>query len=270
MGVKEINEELREYQKKWYYEIVLPWMKKGGARLQDMKEWLNKTYPNEDVEYGFSQPFFTGVPAYYDRTKPWVMFVGQETNGWGDIGEFKVETDIERIQTYVCEFTDNNLITKDKHRTSAVYLNSGLYDRYFFWNFLRCFENYNIVWNELDKIHYIVREKSKCEKLYLQDEIELNEEIKDKRKTLLQLEIDTIRPSTVVFLVGKGYKKSLEKALGITINGTISLKDGIREINCGSAKYYWTYHPRYINKVPGLKNKIIEAIKQNTANQYSE
>ncbi len=262
-NAKEINKKLRDYQKGWFEEIAAEWIRKGGACKAQMQEWTRTHFEGKE-DYSFSQPFFTGLCDYQDQSKPLVMFVGQETNGWGEIDDFKANIDLSRSQKYVCEFTYNNMITLDWNAYSSVYPNSRIYDNHYYWNFLREFKEYNIVWNELDKIHYLIKDKSKCVKLYVNDEKELNDLIKSLGKTLLQLEIETIKPDIVVFLVGNSYKRSLEHALKIQINGELSKEKGYMEIPIldTQTKYIWTYHPRYLNSVPSLKEEVKSTIKK--------
>lgn len=255
-NTKEINLLLRQYQKEWFETIVFPWIQKGGACSEIMQKWTEKHY-GKQTKYGFCQPFFTGLCDYPDQSKPLVMFVGQETKSWGDIENFDIEIDLVKSQRYVCEYTENNLVTKDKHKTSMVYPNSRLYDRYYYWEFLRSFSGVNIVWNELDKIHYLIKDKNI--KLYCKDEVELNQKIGETEKTLLQLEIETIKPDLVVFLVGNSYKNSLEQSFEVT--DVLSKEKAIVTID-NNGNYLWTYHPRTLAMIPSLRKKLIEKIKE--------
>ena len=260
--VKTINERLREYQTEWFNRIVCPWVKKGGAVPDKMKKWVKKNLHKD--EYSFSQPFFTGVYNYLDN-KPLIMFVGQETNGWGNWEDFDGESDISLSQSYVMAFAENNTITKDPKK-EFIYKDKEymLYDSSPFWNFVRdiCNQDIQVVWNELDKIHYRTPEK-KCIKLYPEDESFLNKPIQDE-KSLLRLEIETIKPKMVIFLTGPSYVNSMQSALNNKALQKPCKDQPIISFGLGPIHCRWTYHPRYLNweKNLELKTNVENGLKK--------
>lgn len=262
--VKAINEKLREYQKEWYLQICEPWINNRGSCPEKMKEWVEKRY-DKKAQYSFSQPFFTGVMD--DGSKPLIMFIGQETNGWGLIEDFNVygkrSWDIVNSQKSGLDIL--------KAKLSSLPVNASP-----FWRFIysikmeRSEYDIGVVWNNLDKIHYRVNnakinDKNKdieCVTLYEKDEEELNKIIDKYGKTLLQLEIETINPDLIVFLTGPTYKKSMEKALGIELIEKPTLDCLVVPIN---DKILWTYHPSFlfrdVKMTENANSEIIKKIK---------
>jgi hypothetical protein len=264
--VDKINEELRECQKVWFEEICKPWIEKGGDKR--MKNWTKKRY-GEGAEYSFSQPFFTGLPKYEDTKKPLVMFVGQETNGWGDIDDFDIEEskkkwNIKNSQESTIEILDEKL-------TLNVNTSS-------FWKFIiELYQNknlsFNICWNNTDKIHYTIKKTKTnkkrnddidCIKLYQEDEMSLNGKIPSLNMSLLEKEIEIIKPKLIIFLTGNSYRGSIKQALNIKSLGELSKEDPlvpIKKFKYNKTTCLLTYHPRYINFIPELKEKIIQKIE---------
>ena len=265
-NVKKINEELRKYQEEWYKNIVEEWVK-DRQNCKEVKYYMRKHF--HDETYGISQPFFTGM---YDNenNNPVVMFVGQETNCWGNFKDF-TKDEIEKSQRCVCEFTKNNIVEPNKKATSKDYEGFKLYDSNIFWNFIRYVYDEmdkkinvktNVVWNELDKIHFThtEKERTQCVKLWKDDEEKLNKEVKDS-KSLLLLEIETIEPDLIVFLTGPNYRRSMETALGMKLTNTPSSDQPVVPID---NKILWTYHPRYlyiINRQDDVCKEIIQILK---------
>lgn len=268
-NIDEINNQLREYQKEWFEKNCSPWIKNGGAKKCITEEYFERKYGEK--EYGFSEPFFTALPNYKDN-KPLVMFVGQETNGWGDYNNyFKSKTDnfealIRESQNYVCQFTQNNLNGCDTQIEYHGKKCSG-YSYYAFWNFIRkVYKNMdkqiNIIYNNLDKIHYRCK-KSNCETLWEKDEKVLNKPLKNN-KTLLLNEIKTVHPDMVIFLTGPSYYTSMKSALMIDLHKPTKKILLPNEFSINNIPCYWTYHPNALcrwNKYDDIANEFGDKIK---------
>lgn len=262
--IKVINEKLKEYQMEWFQQVCEPWINKKGSCPEKMKKWVEKRY-GKNAQYSFSQPFFTSVGE--NNAKPVVMFVGQETNGWGFIEDFDIngakQWNIDNSQMSGLDIMKTQL---------SLQVNTST-----FWRFICLIveiikQEYDIgiVWNNLDKIHYRIsnaRIKKQyrdidCVTLYSKDEKELNRNIVPYGKTLLQLEIETIKPDLIVFLTGPNYKESMESALGIVLMEKPSNDNPIVAIN---GNMLWTYHPSFLFRDEEMMGKakevIIERIK---------
>lgn len=287
-----INEQLRDRQRTWFEKIVTSWIKKRDPKSEDKdvsliertEDYFNKSYKSKI--YGFSQPFFTGVYSYEDATLPLIMFVGQETNGWGDYSEFDGIAEIKLSQEYVCEYAFNSIIDK-KEKKRFPYIqkkydygimersdNSSntekecplLYAKVRFWDLIRnvCEKSGrepNIVWTELDKIHYFYVEKNnkRCVKLWSEDEKELNEIVDDTNRTMLEHEIEIIKPDLVVFLTGPSYAQSMKDALHKYDLKKPNSDVFVREFSVLNTACLWTYHPNYLNRA-NLWDRVIDSI----------
>lgn len=261
---KVINEKLKEYQKEWFQQVCEPWINKKGSCPEKMKKWVEKRY-GINAQYSFSQPFFTSVEE--NNAKPVVMFVGQETNGWGLIEDF----DINGIKQWNIDNSQKSGIDILNAQLS-LQVNTST-----FWRFIcsivgtvKQTQEVGIVWNNLDKIHYRVSNAKvknqyrdvDCVTLYSEDEVELNCKVEQYGKTLLQLEIETIKPDLTVFLTGPNYKESIEVALGIALIAKPTKGKPVVTIN---DNMIWTYHPSFLFRdkdiMESAKVEIIARIK---------
>jgi len=257
-----INKELLAYQCKWYDDIVKNWAIKSQEDEKKRKYFLRL---NGTKSFGFSEPFFTSVYKE-DRDLPIVLFVGQETNRWGNYSNFVKKTDINGAildsQAFVAGFTHNNVVKGDR---ALRIQGSKAYDSHAFWNFIRAVckksqENkqaIQVVWTELDKIHYSCP-NDKCIKLWGEDEIELNREVIEGR-TMLLLEIETIKPDLVVFLTGPNYAQSMRAALLDDSLGKPTKKNLIKEFSTLEIHCIWTYHPNSLCR-QGLWDNVLNRL----------
>ena len=259
-----INEELLVFQKKWFDEIVKEWIVKSRTNGKKKRYFLMH---NDTEEFGFAEPFFTSLYEA-DDCLPIVMFVGQETNGWGDYINFEKQINEEGInaaikdsQDFVSIFTENNVVNRNKELRIQE---NKAYDSHAFWNFIRAFyegtnNNIRVVWTELDKIHYSCPGHN-CIKLWKKDERELNAAVMDGESILVS-EIKTIRPDLVVFLTGNSYVHSMETAIcGFDINGNkLTAANPIYEFSVFGIPCVWTYHPRYLRQ-KGKETLVIEML----------
>ena len=264
------NEQLLDCQKKWF-EIVEKWIEDNRNNPTDKK----KRYFSDKCKtekFSFSHPFFTSL-YQMDDNKPLIMFIGQETNGWGDyFGDenkaFEGVNEIETAQNFVKEYTWNNVKNQDKkHRIDYKNNKYTGYNSYSFWRFIRDVykksgNNTDIVWTELDKIHYCCNHK-KCITLWTEDEVKLNGPLCDG-KTILQHEIDIVKPNLVVFLVGPNYYKSMETALQKSDLYLYipSEKESFTEFKVYDTECLWSYHPNFLLRRFGLWDKVRDRITE--------
>lgn len=232
-----INENLRNFQKQWYKEIALKWMQYGHKK--DIKNYVNRKYGNEN--YSFSEPFIMVLPKHQNEQAPLLMIVGQETNGYGDKKDFSGDDkSFHASQEWATNFMNEQLNTySDKN----IYYSD-------FWKFIRVLKRklnekkgeINICWNNLDKIHYKLVDQNNCIKLYKEDEKYLNQVIPHTDKTLLQTEIDIVKPDAVLFVTGPNYGLSMKTALQQDNITEPTLDNPIVKIN-SNINMFWTYHP---------------------------
>ena len=260
-----INKELLVYQRKWFDEIVKHWIDESRTNSKKKKYFLRH---NDTEEFSFAEPFFTSLYKA-DDLLPIVMFVGQETNGWGDYIDFKqtieekgIDEAITNSQAFVSAFTKNNVVDRNKKLKKQ---GSKAYDSHAFWNFIRAFydgtnNKIRVVWTELDKIHYACFPDDKCIKLWEKDESMLSAEVLDG-KSMLMWEIELIRPDLVVFLTGPSYAHSMETAIGHDIIKKPTNEDSIQKFKISGIQCIWTYHPNSLCR-QGLWDKVLADLVQ--------
>lgn len=286
--VKSINERLRDISIEWLNsDNVKKWIKRKG-RAEDLKKWLDRNLKTD--QYFISEPFFFGVPEYEDKNKPLIMVVGQETDLYGNIENIidknggVIEENIIKSQSWVTEVTrhlnNTNYPPKWKSYTTTNDEDEIYLKKHSFFLFLIALsKKYNVCWNNLDKIHYTaeidvvdynngkLKKKEKAVTLYVKDEKILFGQQIDNGKTLLENEIDIIKPDMVLFVTGPNYKESMEYQLS---NYKEIFGDNIPNINkedneivdgneIDGIKYYWTYHPVYLSRIK-MTDKVIEAL----------
>lgn len=251
---EELNKNLSENLRDWYYGVCQAWQK-DGKNQDKLKQWIRKKYINGEEEQNsisFTEPFCTAVLDNYDTNKSTIMFVGQEPNGYGDIKNFKnnVEQSIKESQNWLIEFLKYNLKSpKPKEKEFYSVSNQEIpYKKTAFIKALRTLPNdYNICWNNIDKIQYKTN-NIKGIKLYSDDEKILNGyKINDKNTLLLQ-EIGIVKPNIIIFAIGPSYKDSLEVSLNMKLSKECcpnKNKPIGKCFNIGTSQCFWTYHPRY-------------------------
>lgn len=295
MENKAINEQLLNLTKEWLNsDNVKKWINAGGDKR--IIGWLKKNLNTES--YFISEPFFFGVPKYEDKNKPLIMVVGQETDLYGNIDNIidikgkLIEGNIEKSQNWVVEVTnylnDSNYQPKWKsynNTTNDEEENIYLKKHAFFLFLVALSDKYNVCWNNLDKIHYTaiiesaeytndmknakeVKQKEEVVTLYDKDEEKLfAPKLLSTNKSLLESEINVVKPEIVLFVTGPNYKESMEYQLSnykeifgdnmpninkednVIVDG--NEKDGI--------KYSWTYHPVYLSRIKST-DKVIDFI----------
>ena len=252
MNENEINKKLLDCQIKWFDQIVKHWIAVKGCKPKDTEAYFKKITKSSNGDFGFSEPFFTSMYRY-EQNNPTILFVGQEMNGWSNYEDPFEEERIEESQRFVREYIDNSINKRDPNAKRRYYgKESCLYSSGKFWDLIRAVydlkkRNINVAWTELDKMHYRCEQK-KCVRLWTEDRAVLNGELKgDCGKTILQLEIETIKPDYIVFLTGPQlkYRKSMSVALGMK-NVLFSRPQSVHDacvFNYGDTKCIWIYHP---------------------------
>lgn len=241
-----MNKELNKYQNEWFKGIFEPFIKEN---------------PNANISY----PFFTGVSEQYVDSDKRIMIIGQETNSWNI---YKADWTIEDSRQWTIDYLCYQLkyYTDTEHKEKFGRRNSSP-----FWSFFKTFSNEGIVpcWNNVDKAQRNIGGKT----VSLTEEIEiaLNKKLPHTNKTLLQKEIEILKPNAIVFITGPSYIVTMEKALDLKENilseyrptqgnGCIDISNIVNlEIPT-----FWTYHPRYIasSKNTLSRDKIVEKIKE--------
>ena len=285
--VKSINKQLLELSKKWLNsDNVKEWIKKRNKEKDlnketALKKWLDRNLKTD--KYFISEPFFFGIPEYEDKDKPLIMVVGQETDLYGNIENIidknggVIEENIIKSQSWVTEVTrhlnNTNYQPKWKSYTTTNDEDEIYLKKHSFFLFLIALsKKYNVCWNNLDKIHYTaeidvvdynngkLKKKEKAVTLYVKDEKTLFGQQIDNGKTLLESEIDIVKPDMVLFVTGPNYKESMEYQMGELFNKKPNGEENlIVEAKAGDIKYYWTYHPMYLSRIKRT-DKVIESL----------
>lgn len=234
-NIEAINKTLMNYQKKWFFKTCQPWIK-TKPKDNEMKKYM------KGEPYSYSQPFCTGLCK--NVKSPLIMFVGQETNGWGKIEDFAAYKDckmpkdtFESSQQDTIRFTFENFYNDNDKNHST------------FWAFIndiknRCEFSFDICWNNLDKIHYSSKGEA-CITLYSEDEDYLNGKTNNS-PSLLKLEIETIKPEAIIFLTGPSYQTSMAGALRPIQLNKPTLSAPVSEFEYNGRPCAWTYHPTYL------------------------
>lgn len=239
-----MNKELSKYQEEWFEEIFEPYIKEN---------------PNANISY----PFLTGVMEQYIDSDKRIMIIGQETNGWNIYKpDWTIQDSRQWTIDYLCYqlkyYTNADLKEKFGRRNSSP-----------FWSFFKAFSNKGIVpcWNNVDKAQRNI--SGKTASLTEEIEIALNQKLPYTNKTLLQKEIEILKPNAIVFITGPSYRVTMEKALNLKENSLSGYEptysNGCMNISNPvnlEAPTFWTYHPRHIasRKNALSRDKIVETI----------
>lgn len=248
-----MNKELNKYQKEWFEEIFEPYIIEN---------------PNANISY----PFFTGVVEQYVKADKRILIIGQETSGWNI---YKPDWTIEDSQQWSVNYlsyqldycNDAKLKEQFKRKNSSP-----------FWGFFKAFRKDGIVpcWSNVDKAQRNIN--GKTQGLTEDIEIAFNQKLPHTNKTLLQKEIEILKPNVIVFITGPRYRVTMEKALALKEkalkgyepshdDGCIDISD---IVNLGIPTF-WTYHPRHIasrgNELS--RDKIVSKIKMNFKSDLS-
>ena len=272
------NEKLLEADTDWFEnKNTQRWISAKGNQTE-LKEWLKKNYGTE--EYCISQPFFFGIPEFTTQ-KPLIMVVGQETGLYGNIEELTSDTKekIEKSQNWVIEVT--KYLHNENYNPSWKNYDNEEKNIYIkmtpFFRFIKeLTKEYNVCWNNLDKIHYTAIIKSvrvdkdiknaeqeitenKVVTLYDKDEKELFKP-NGEGQSLLQKEIDIVKPTRIIFVTGPTYKKSITYQMGNIFSNRKPDTDKNLIVMSDNKRYLWTYHPNYLSHSKNF-DEVIKQIK---------
>ena len=189
----------------------------------------------------YSSMFRMGFPEeYIDSKKPLLMYVGQECLRCGE----------EKTQVWVREYQN---VQRTKNRITTDWFDFGTNNSPF-WNFYRQLSalGYNSLWNNLDKFH-----PANAQRLSWEEGIKFNSSYGDDKLSILQREIELLKPKVIVFVVGNGkYTASLASAFSLS-------EEELKQYEPNSQEYVseisdvlglentialWTYHPAFLQR----------------------
>lgn len=231
-----------------------------NAVEKDLKTLYDNWEVGNEIENNpkYSSMFRMGFPTeYINGDKPLLMYVGQECLNCTE----------DKTQSWVREYQN---VQRTKMRIKNDWFDNGT-NRSPFWNFYRRLGdmNFNVLWNNLDKFHPTDKQR-----LSYEDSIKFNAAYGKENLSVLQREIDLLKPSVIVFVIGNGkYTASLASAFSIDeeklkqyephtekyvteISGVLGLKNTLA---------FWTYHPAYLQRSKNYHNAL-EKIKTGALN----
>jgi len=231
-----MKEELKLIYLEWENEVLNPFIKTHGD------------------PYDYSSPYAIGISCKYSPDKKTIMIVGQE---------------------YYTDYTlkDNQPI-EERQEWSSAYLDRQLFDigkekiKYSgspFWNFfgdIGCNE-YNFIWNNLNKLHAFqgIGENAKRVNLKPEEQTEFNKRYGADNKSLLEREIELLKPDLVVFVTGPNYSEPMCACFGLDAGSLDEYKPTMDNICTqidktlvNSGEVLWTYHPNKLNHSKKLKD----------------
>lgn len=235
MNQNEVNDELRS--------IIRDWRDSDRIQKQLLKSGKDK----------FSDVFVPGITEYYaddaNAKGRRILLYGQEARNF----YFNANNSVEDIQGWVINYALCQVYQTDCDESKAKWNASP------FWTFFRKIKRHgwHPVWSNLDKFHRVDLINKKTKSLTIGEEVVFNSPVKEGEKTIVQKEIDVLKPDLIVFLVGPHYIDSLCTALKIEKDQLAAIKPSASAENyCVqisgaltklSMPVYWTYHPAFIN-----------------------
>lgn len=230
MNQNEVNKKLRNITQDWITSEPVKKLLKSG-------------------EGNFSDVFVPGITEHYAEAegRRFLLF-GQEARNFN----FGNDNSVENIQEWVIRYTLRQVYQNYSEKSEEKWNNSP------FWSLFRKIEEngWHPVWSNLDKFHKFDLESKKTIPLTSGEEVAFNSSKMKDGKTIVQEEIDVLKPDIIVFLVGPYYMKSLSTALEIKKDQLSAFKPSTNaEGYCVqieetltklSVPVYWTYHPAYI------------------------
>ncbi|MBP5199671.1 MAG: hypothetical protein J6Z82_03390 [Schwartzia sp.] len=218
--------------------------------LRDIqREWVENIadgYVKRNRDAVFSYPLFLALPESVGQ-EPYIMIVGQEPD---KLGRYDDGWELDAIRQSCLDYLSVQL--GEKNPVPKLYLTGNSSP---FWNAFRLMRKAGkrVCWNNIDKLHRIGAD-GKTQRLSIQDEEALNRPYGREKKSLLQQEIEVVRPSIVWLAVGPNREESIEFSFGLP-KGTLREKrpqkdQWLSEIGVIlklDMPVYWTYHPNYLN-----------------------
>lgn len=216
-------------------------MELNKIELDLKKLYDNWGLGNEKENNGYSSMFRMGYPCeYIGSEKPLLMYVGQEC----------LNCNKEKTQAWIREYQN---VQRTKKRITTDWFDNGT-NRSPFWNFYRRLSGFgfNVLWNNLDKFH-----PSGSQRLSWEDGVEFNSSYGDDNLSVLQREIELLKPRVIVFVIGNGkYTASLASAFSVseedlrkyepTPETFVSEISSVLGIDNTIA--LWTYHPAFLQR----------------------
>ncbi len=271
--IKNANKKLNEIQTKWFNELKLD---------TDIIDKFNKNHKNTKRKYRYelSLPFYSGLSEKAVGKKI-IMVIGQESRNSGRYNT--------RNYNYTKTIKSQDwCLPNDSSKWSVAYLEKQILnvenkefeidnDSYPFWRFIkRLFldtKEFFPFWTNLDKLHTYQLDKNTdevkaCCSLYEETEKILHKKINDK--TLLEYEIDIVKPEIILFLTGENYENSMK--IGLGLDKDFAFKDKLRKddkiiiplenVTNIQQKVFWTFHPRTLKSNEKF-DIVIDKIKEN-------
>lgn len=231
--MKHVNEVLLSIQKEWLSEIVAPFMSKG--------------YKEQ-----FSRPFHFGVSEQLDTNKKLIMIIGQEADRFWKFEDEKITP--EYTQRWCVGYFEKQVF-------NTTFKEFDEFNASPFWHFFRMLHKNGVelCWNNIDKLHRYKTEiingvSTECtETLTVEYEKQLSVQYGDDKQSLLQREIEVVKPDAVVFVTGPYYQDTMCTAFGVkdaVLRSTKpTMNDPCIEISAIlglDIPAFWTYHPRFL------------------------
>ena len=214
---------------------------------------------------GYSAMFRMGFPdEYIESDRPLLMYVGQEDlNG----NKGKPQEWIRKYQTI--QRTKNNDIDPNEDVRYSP-----------FWELYRtfCDMGYNSLWNNLDKLLKIEIDETDSEKVQTkplgkEEAVAFNAPYGEEGISVLQREINLLRPKVIVFAIGPREKYRASLASAFSVDASLlykykpTCKKPVQEITTvlgvENVSVLWTYHPKFL-RLRKLEAMVLIKIKQVT------
>lgn len=229
--------------------------------LNLVEQKLKEIYDGWDMgskaeDNGYSSMFRMGFPEeYIDSQRPLLMYVGQEC----------LRCNKEKTQAWVRLYQE--VQSAEKRITNDWF--SEETNRSPFWNFYRRLADlgFDVLWNNLDKFH-----PQNSQRLSKKDSVRFNQPYGKEMRSVLQREIELVKPKVIVLAVGNGkYISAIAAAFSVC-------EDKLKEcapkvdrhiveissvVKVENARVFWTYHPAYLQRKHHYYDvlKIIERVE---------
>lgn len=225
------NSKLLELQEQWNQNVLFPYVENLDNNI-------------------LSRPFYFGVSEEYLESKHKIMIVGQETR---DYGHYNHDWPMPAIQKWGVDYLRRQLWKSG----TEEFIKGHKYNRSGFWTLFRSFlkRGYVPCWNNIDKIQ---QAKGMASTIRLSNEHKriFCRQYGEDNKSLLQREIELVKPDVVLFITGPNYHVSMTESLGLVEGALEELKPNrtkvCREITKEAGlgmPAFWAYHPSYLNRI---------------------